>query len=731
MSAEVEVKKISMKTFIVGIILVATVGLLSGISYNVVNLPWWFGSTYGRAPTGSPYMYLWHRTFVAMNIAVFTLFIVTLINMAKPIFKKQEIAVIFIMILLAGFMSSATGYEYCEHLSFFFTYGMGCYSPTRKPPEEDLAKIQTYLADIMGLGKDADYWEMVMSTWWSPMRWDYVMPMIVWGGFLLSMLCLVGVFIALTLRRLYVDVEALTFPFAALSNEMINTSQPADGKLRFFNKYFLIGFLIQFLWIIIGTVPWDIWQYIAYGEQTPWGTGVGRFGDIHIFPVYDATQLAILPWVCLNIFLDPWLIGWGVLLPMDVIVGVLIGWFVFLVMVPIAWTAMGNWEPMSSGTFGYSPYYRTFWTVPTGGTPNLTWIIFGMIIALAVLPIVRNLSTMGPIFAAITGKEPPEDVDPDRPLPYKIVMWGFIGSMILYVAAASVANAMPQYTLLWVLLTAFLLFGGFRLVAETGGYMGWSNIHPFPTATGPQWVTTIILAVMGSGIAGIEPTRATLMTYAFISYGLGTTFYYTAHGAGYMTLESFKLAKLSGVRLKDLWWVAIVTLVLTMFMSGVSAYLWNFVFPQDKFYGAVYPWLGAGLFFNIYQKNIATGIPYWMDRGPVLNLTQNPGPTDAAIKIIVGAALIVSLTLLRERYPVLRISAAGLALGALAGAKFWAAFIVALLIKYVTLRVGGVRLYEEKVKPVMVGFLYGFFLAFVIHWIIYVPGWIRGQYGLV
>ena len=38
MSTEMEVKKISMKTFIIGIILVAIVGLLSGISYNVVNL---------------------------------------------------------------------------------------------------------------------------------------------------------------------------------------------------------------------------------------------------------------------------------------------------------------------------------------------------------------------------------------------------------------------------------------------------------------------------------------------------------------------------------------------------------------------------------------------------------------------------------------------------------------------------------------------------------------------
>lgn len=729
MSSEVEVRKISMKTLITGIILVIIVSFLTISTYNLVGLPSWEGSTYGRSPRWSPYTYLWTKTFTALNVATFFIFIITVINMIKPIFKKPEIAIIVVMLMLAACLSSYGTYS--ETLNFFYTYGWGLYSPTRCPPEEDVARIEMFMADIMGCGKDKDYWQMVMSTWWSPIRWDYIMPMIVWGGFLTSMLCLVGIFIALLTRRLYVDVEALYFPFASLTNEMINASQPTEeGKLGFFNKYFLIGFLIQFLWILIGNLPWNLWMFVAYGETAPWGTARGRFGDFHIFPVYDATQHAILPWVCLNIFLDPWIIGWGVLLPLEVIIGCLLGWFVIRVLVPVILTGMGIWPEFPTGYWGYMPAYRINWANWAGGTANVTWFMFGMTIAFAVLPIVRNLGTMGPIFAAITGKEPPEDVDPEKPLPYKIVWWGFIASMILYAVTSAAADVMPQYTFVFVVLMALILFGGFRFVAETGGYMGWNYMHPFHCAAGPQWITTIILATMGAGIIGVE-SRTTLMTYAFIAYGLNSLFYSTAHGAGYLTLEGFKLGKLTGVSLKDISKAAFITVILTMFVAAFGSFFWQSVFPADKRAGAIYNWLGAGLFFNIYQKNIAEGVPYWMDRGPYLGLIEEPGPYDCLLKAAIGVVVVVGLTFARERFPWLRISAAGILLGALGGMKFWAPFIVAVVIKYVTLKVGGIRLYEEKVKPLMVGFLYGFFLAFMINWLTFVPPWIRGYYGLI
>jgi len=730
---KVEVVGVTKRSVVIGLVAAVLFTLLIGtLVYQGVNLPDFYGATYGRSPSASPYTYAWMRFYMAMALTSFVIFIVTLINMVKPVFSRQEVAVIAMICLISGIFNSSASYAYCEHLSFFFTYGIGIYSPTRAPPAEDMRKIQMYLADVIGCGKDFDYWKMVFSTWWSPIRWDYVMPIILWGGALLSALCLVGVFIAFLTRRLYIDVEALTFPVSYIANEMVLTTQPAEGgKVGFFKKYFLIGFLIAFLWYFIALMPYMVWMYFAYGQAAPWGTGSGRYGDIYILPHYDATQLALLSWVPLNIQCDPWLVGWGAILPIDVIVGTLIGWLAVQVIIPVAYTAMGLWTPMPTGSFGYI-CSRIFFAVPAGGTPNIIWVYLGGLLALAVLPIVRNLGTMGPIFKSIIGREPPEEFDPDRPMPYRIAIWGFIISMLLYVALAAVANVIPLWSLVWILLTALFLFGSLRFTAETGGYMASGFAHPFHHANWPQPISALLIAWLNpiSPVVRVEPTSATLMTHTFTSYGLGTLFSHTVQSAGYMTLESFRLAKLSNIRLKDVGIIAIITIVVTMFASGFGTFMWHSILPADKFIGVIYPWLGAGLFFNTYVKNIAVGIPYWMDSSVYNNLVLNPGTTDAAIKTAIGVVLVVALSLARERLPWLRISAAGIILGMAYGMKFWAPFIVALIIKYIVLRIGGVRLFEEKVKPIMIGLFYGSFLYLMIEWIVYIPAWIRGNYLL-
>ena len=733
MSREVEVRRVSVKTLIIGVILMILFNAFYFIAcsetFMSIGVAGWQGSTYGRSPMASPYSADWGRFFFAMTSISLVLIVTTIVNMVKPIFHKRDIAVVCMMLMIAGFLTSggwSNAYSTCP--PYLFEYGWGYFSPTRMPAEEDVARLQMFLADIMQCGADKEYWQMVMSTWWAPIRWDYIMPMIIWGSTLLSVLGLLGIFIALIVRRLYVDVEALTFPIANLTNEMIETTQPKNGKLGFTGKFFLIGFLIQFLWIIIGNLPWDIYSYYAWGERAPWGTARGRFGDFHIFPVYDATLLALLPWVNLNIIAEPWLIGWGALLPLEVLFGYLIGYLVFMVILPVAYTAAGIWEPMPAGRPGYIVYMH-YWYSGWGPTLNLEWVYMGMLLAFAIVPIVRNLGTMGPIFKAFIGKEPPEDVDPEKPLPYKIALWGLIASIILYVALVAVANVIPIWSLLFILLTALMLFGGLRLLAETGGYLGLSWCHAFPGPCYPQVITGILLASL-TGVIGVE-SKASMMTMAFVGYSLNMLQAGTAEAAGYTTLESFKLAKLSGIDLRDVAMIAIFTVVVTLFMHGFLTFIYHHIFPIDKWAGAVYAWLGAGLFFNLYQKNIAVGVPYWPDRGRYLVLVEEPGPVDCVTKLVIGAVIIVALTYGRERFPWLRISAAGLLLGLMSNGKFWVPFLIGTIFKYLTLRIGGVRLFEEKVKPIMVGFLFGWALAVMIHFIVYAPAWVMHIYELV
>lgn len=736
---------VSPKAIITGIILCIIVSMWVSMAYSVTlftphwNVGGWDGSvdsTYGRHPESSPYAAGWGRFIMGLSVGSLLLFIITLINAVKPVFRRSDIAVVYMMVFASCFMNSiGWANSYNSTIAMLFTYGwMGVFSTVRAPPPDDAARIVSLMADIMGCGKNAEYWSTVLTTWWSPIRWDYILPMVIWGGALLSVLCLLGISIALLTRRLYIDVEALHFQIAGMSKDLIDTTERTNGKPRFFNKFFLIGFLIQFIWIAIGNYPWDIWWFFSSGAA-PWGSARARFGDFYIYPVYDATQLALLPWVPLPIHLHPFLIAWGALLPLDVLVGSVIGWLIFLVLIPIIYTyALGLWTPMPTGQWGYI-CNRIYYALVPGGTPNIGWIIFGAILALAIFPIVRNLGTMGPILKAALGKEPPEDFDPDRPVKYVIAFWTLIASIILYVLLAMVANVMPIWSLLWVLILTLMMFGTYRYVAETGGYLGVGWGHSFHFSSWPQQETAILLATLNpiAPIVGVSPTKETCMTYTFISYGLSADglLSMTPYSAGYITLESFKLAKAEGIKLRNMLTAVLIALIVTVFTQGFGAFFWNIVFPADLF--TFYPaigWLGSGFFFNYYQKNIGTGVPYSADLSRYNNLVMNPGPVDAIVKIIIGAVIVVGLMLARERFPGLRISAAGLILGADFGVKFWAPFIVGLAIKYIALRIGGVRLFDEKIRPIMIGFLYGFGLANIIHLLIFVPAFTKLNYGL-
>jgi hypothetical protein len=734
---ELEKVGVSAKAVAIGAILAIIVSLWTSMVWSIVTgFPGWDGSPYGRHPAGSPYISGWGRFITGLSFGSLILFIVTLVNTFKPVFRRSDIAVVYMMVFASCFMNSlAYGNSYNSTLSFFFTYGwMGVFSTVRAPPPDDAAKIVACMADIMGCGKDKDYWSMVLTTWWSPVRWDYILPMVLWGGALLSVLCLLGVSIALLTRRLYVDVEALHFQIANMSKDLIDTTQRADGKPKFFNKFFLIGFLIQFIWIAIGNYPWDIWRYFSTGPA-PWGTAESRFGDFYIYPVYDATQLALLPWVPLPIQLHPWLIAWGALLPIDVLAGSMIGWLIFIVLIPIIYTSvLGLWTPMPTGQFGYM-VSRIFFSVPAGGTPNVGWIIFGGILALAVFPIVRNIGTMGPIFKAAIGKEPPEEFDPDRPVKYIIAFWMLVASIILYVLLAAVANVMPIWSLLWILILTLMMIGTYRYVAETGGYLGVGFGHSFHFSSWPQQEAAILYAMLNpiAPITGVPLRKETVMTYVFINYGIGAdgVLSMTPFSAGYITLESFKLAKTEGIRLRDMMIAVLIALIATMFAHGFGSFFWNIVFPADKFMAYPAPgWLGSGFFMQYYVRGLEVGPAYWTETSRNNNLLLNPGTTDAIIKIVIGAAIVIGLMLARERFPWLRISAAGIILGADFGVHLWAPFIVGLVIKYITLRIGGIRLFNEKVRPIMIGFLYGFGLALIIRWMIRVPVDLMINYGL-
>jgi len=102
----------------------------------------------------------------------------------------------------------------------------------------------------------------------------------------------------------------------------------------------------------------------------------------------------------------------------------------------------------------------------------------------------------------------------------------------------------------------------------------------------------------------------------------------------------------------------------------------------------------------------------WPFRGFVSDL-QNYS-TDYIIALILGLVIALGVPMLRRRLRWLRISVAAIALGLTFSPYLWAPILAAFIIKYIILRVGGVRTYENVLRPLAVGAIAGYMLMYFI-----------------
>lgn len=128
--------------------------------------------------------------------------------------------------------------------------------------------------------------------------------------------------------------------------------------------------------------------------------------------------------------------------------------------------------------------------------------------------------------------------------------------------------------------------------------------------------------------------------------------------------------------------------------------------------------------YNGINTSSLAGVAWEISYNPqgVMNW-YNAYPMDFWGKVIAGVVVGVVLTLMRDRWSWVRISVAGLALGIFFGEQIWAATIIALIAKFLTLRVGGAKLYEEKGMPIALGFFFGYMAAVFILLLCMVPIW--------
>ena len=599
-------------------------------------------------------------------------------------FTRQEAAVIFIFTMLGAYLMEGS---YQQGFEEWFSEGMYV---ARQSPEKQ-AEYWACFPDTLAFGpKTPEPYAPLITPGLRTLSVDWIafMPMIITGILWFSFMYLFYIFGSLLLRRLYTRVEYLPMPFTQVMTGVIDLTQPGSRKIKLFaSKLFIVGFLISFLYhfSVQGIKPW---YTLITGTplELPWD-----IAGVSPYPVWDFTERAWLPWVPLYITLMPWEIGWAMMLPVNVLVTALI---------------------VGIGTFFIFPpiYMGTYWG-PFEGSPNsavrivaYNWdwddlgfshpcILIGMLIAAVVAPIVIHWRQMAPIFKSLI-REPPREFDPDRPLPYRITFLLTIVFFILwYLVGVTLIQAKPDALLGFMIIISVLFFGVGRVLSETGGWYGAFHLNPYMSYEG----TTGGLA--GTFFTTLDDDIPSYVTvYMFSERG---HMYSSGDRVPFFSYHAYKLADNTRTRVKDMVKVllvgAVIAVVAAAFLHFInrawSPYIWKI---RGEYIKKSVDYARRGRVHRNYSQWVET-------------------PVQSFIQIALGFAIIFILSFLQPRIGFLR----GLSIGAViwgfqALYLQWVPWLIGFIIKYLAIKTGGIRLYEEKIRPLALGLVVGAFIVLAL-----------------
>ncbi len=722
-----EVKRgLTLKTIVIGIICVIAIVSLGPIHESQTSGGFGGGFQLGHltydmvwfAGAGMNY-YFYYGFGLFMMLAI----IIAIVNSVTHVFSRQEVAVLAVMIMASSIVCGWYAYDSPFNNILGIAPGASVLGQSYVDAYLGGTGFWTYIPDILG-PKDVDWWRARILPrdlgGSGVVEWGTLMPTIGWMTlFLFGLVGTIG-FAVLLFRRVYVDVEALQFPTMDMTGGVVEMTQPSGSAAKFFtNPYFLIGFLVQAIWYfaLIAPAIFGVGQE-KMGEVAVIGDWVGQIPGttIYAWPIWQHEWIstAALPWVPLMISLPPWQIGWGALLSTEVLIGVVGGWLVFWFIWPLASTAAGLLpSTYTPGGMQYTVWYTLWRPQATWGGTNILTVALGLIVGMAVTPLWRNRATLIPIFKGLW-KEPAPELDPSRPISYRMVWIGLIVSVFLTVAMGAVAGVMPLPFLVFLIVLIFLNMGYIRMYAETGGWYGvFETIvyHPMPLGLGVAIVlTTLFKDVMWSH--GADPTMSQAMTVAFLLPVLTAGGIYYLHSrAGVAILNPFKLGSMTRTNLKDMLKAVTIALGLGIFVAVIMEYFWmHYIGVRDP---RTYGWMAYVVnapqwdYGPSYARGDTAGI--WL--GSIESIRGAP-VMDYALKFILGLATALIVVFMRGRFTWFRISAAGVALGCMFGREIWSPMLVALIIKYLMIRMGGTRVYTEKLRPLSIGFVAGWAIMF-------------------
>ncbi|OYT66308.1 hypothetical protein B6U74_01185 [Candidatus Bathyarchaeota archaeon ex4484_205] len=639
----------------------------------------------------------------------------------------QPSVILFIVTILAYLLAKAGVMSMFTPQELIVLYGMvGATALVMSPGEFGWGNYWGFFMSIVVNDQAAANFGKVSRIDWvlpSKSAFDYGMyggVGVPWGEWIVPILGMIffagstiilSYSIVLIMRRRWIEEERWVFPFARLATETVYIAEMypelKKGKRKIYPL--LIGFIIG---VLLG-IPMVINTYApALLPELP-----PILQPHHLDPRDDL--LWYEGWwneginIAFNWYYVIWFVCIGLLIPLDVLnTAAIFEIFFYVILLPLLTLAglLPYWDWRDSYNMYWSFATGDGWPWTQGGwNPLMPGLVFdvGGLLGLGLVSIWLARGYIARTLKALTSGEsiPGEE---NEPVPYKYAWLMFIvGSilmLIVYMAGfgAPVHVAITALIVMWIIVVA-----GARMRGEAGlgGFFFWYE------NTRGLWAELWGFTGWYQGpIDSVDVITPEFYAAEHVYYW--TMVHNTSFQNGYnaIALDTYKAGFEVGVSPKDIFKATVIgtviALLLTMPIMLMRSY--KVGLSTGPGWGPAPPAAISG------PNNFWMDPSYWMTFPP----TSAIGAPTPWIHVIAGIIIMFGVVYARMRWVWFPISPAGLILANSGILIPWGGFtttiVIPWIIKLIIYKTVGAKFFEERVQPLAVGYLVGYFLMYII-----------------
>jgi len=523
----------------------------------------------------------------------------------------------------------------------------------------------------------------------------WVTPVIIWSifGVLIGLLTY-G--LALIFRRVFIDIEKLPFPCVYPNVYVVNmVSSAAEEKsasrfraalLSRKGLYFWIGFIVAFLLEFF---------------RSDGVAGAYMFKELPVKFTLDIDYSGLFPpggaYIPLMWWNNIFALGLNFLFPLDILFTGLLLYGIWHVIVPWSLVASGVWP---AGSYGFGDCWPAAWGATWDKAYEMQFMTMWVGIALFTLWQTRTYWLES--FRGFLKGGKAETLE-GEPCSYRtswtIFLIGFVGLLVWMIGS----GIHPWMSLAVVIYITLVQVAILRMRGEV-----WSTIPAVPWGFRTQHTVAPFVRLVGAMGGLMTLDEAANSVHAFgAAYVLTTPMAggsYQPWGPNVAAIHSYKMAAETKTSPREVFLVQLPSLIIGVILVTVIGWL-N---------------VGTGGIGN-WQAGWTTG---WdgcrNNMGQAVWATEGTGFTARPLSIptitwgVFGIAITIILMWLRGRLPWFPINVVGVPL--IVWTQVFGIFMVfvAFIWKLLTLKIGGVKVYEDIMRPIAVGFILGGLVPWLI-----------------